>query len=387
MKSVLLATTALVAFAGAAAAEITFDGDARIGMRYDESLVDGVYDDDGELVGLTEGDSESWNVVSRARIRFTMTGETDSGLSFGARFRANEVDRISGGSNFSNTDGEVWIEGAYGRLTAGDIDSALESAVGDLPEIGVSGLNYYNEFQYTTSDYDTEFGDEFNNAGLLYEYKFGDASIYASFMDGYVGTTAEEIDGDAWALGVGYTLGDYTFGLGYESANVFIDPVIWTALAQSRDDSADVDFDDVDDFIVDAVSDNDNSTWGISGGTSWAGVTFKAIYLSTSVDGEAGTSFVDDYDVAQYGIGAEYEMANGIGLAGFYRKIDGDDIDDIANEADMYGIGASYDLGGGATLKGGIVHIDGSNPVFDFEGTGDGDFDRTTADFGVSMVF
>ena len=38
MKTVLLATSALVAFAGVAAAEITLDGDARLGMRYDSGL-------------------------------------------------------------------------------------------------------------------------------------------------------------------------------------------------------------------------------------------------------------------------------------------------------------------------------------------------------------
>lgn len=356
MKTVLLATSAIVALAGAAAAEITFDGDARLGLRYDSNL-------NTDFLGDAD---EGWNVVSRARIRFTMTGETDSGLSFGARFRANETDSISGGSNFSNTDGEVWIEGAYGRLMAGDIDSALESAVGDLPQIGVSGLNYYNEFQYTTSDYDTE--SDFNNAGLIYEYKFGDASLYASFMDQYYGTTGDEIDGDAFALGLGYTLGNYTFGIGYESANLYVDPVIYTALAQDFEDS---------------VFENDSTTWGISGGTSWSGITFKAIYLTTSVDGslDPDSFSADDYDIAQYGIGAEYEMANGVGLMGFWRKIDGDSIGGEDHEADVYGIGAEYDLGGGAVLKAGIAHLDGTSPAFG------GGFDRTSADFGVEMKF
>lgn len=358
MKTVLLATSALVALAGAAAAEVTLDGDARLGLRYDSGL-------DTDLADVDEG----FNVVSRARVRFTMTGETDSGLSFGARFRANEVAGTSVGSNSSNTDGEVWIEGAYGKLTAGDIDSALESAVGDLPEIGVSGLNYYNEFQYTTSDYDTE--SDFNNAGLIYEYKFGDASIYASFMDQNVGTSGEEIEGDAWALGAGYTLGNYTFGIGYESANLYVDPVLYTAFDQ--------------DFAP-AVFDNDSTTWGISGGTSWSGITFKAIYLTTSVDGltpgvDVDSFSADDYDIRQYGIGAEYEMANGVGLAGFWRRIDGDSIDGADHEADVYGIGASYDLGGGAVLKGGIARLDGTSPFFG------GDFDRTVADFGLRMNF
>lgn len=367
MKTLLLATSALVAFAGVAAAEVTLDGDARLGLRYDSSL---------ETDFFGERDS-GWNVVSRARVRFTMTGETDTGLSFGARFRANEVSRASVGSNASNTDGEVWIEGAYGRLTVGDIDSALESAVGDLPEVGVSGLNYYNEFQYTTSDFDTE--SDFDNAGVIYQYQFGDASIYASFMDQFVGTGAEEIDGDSWALGAGYELGNYTFGIGYEHSTLYVDPVIYTTTAQTFGEF-DIDGDDIPD--VDSVFDNDNNTWGISGGTSWSGITFKAVYMTTNVDGTGllGDPF-DDYDIRQYGIGAEYDMANGIGVAAFWRRVDGDSVFGEDHEVDVWGLGAAYDLGGGAELKAGIAHLDGTSPFFG------GGFDRTSADFGLRMNF
>ena len=120
-----------------------------------------------------------------------------------------------------------------------------------------------------------------------------------------------------------------------------------------------------------------------TGGTSWSGITFKAIYLTTNVDGELGAdSFTaDDWDIRQYGIGAEYEMANGVGVAGFWRRIDGDSVAGFDHEADVYGIGASYDLGGGAEVKGGIVQLDGTSPFYG------GDFDRTSADFGLSLTF
>jgi len=42
MKNLLIATTALVATAGMAAAEINFSGGARFGVTYDESLTPGV---------------------------------------------------------------------------------------------------------------------------------------------------------------------------------------------------------------------------------------------------------------------------------------------------------------------------------------------------------
>ena len=357
MKQILFATSALVAFAGAASAEVAVSGDARIGLRYDDHLI---------CDNCTDGYRSGWNTISRARVKFVMTGETDSGLSFGAELRADNAAGANRGSSKSMSAGTVWISGTYGKLTAGDVDSALESAVGDLPEIGVSGLNYYNEMQYTSSDFDSE---DYNESGLLYEYKFGDASIYASFMDQYVDNTGNKRGtGNSWALGAGYTLGNYTFGIGYEKAGIFVDPVAYTWQNETYAGNA---------------FNNDNTTWGISGGTSWSGVTFKAIYLTTSVDGStgAGSWSTDDYKVRQYGIGAEYKMANGVQLAGFWRKVDGDNYNGMKNEANIYGIGAGYDLGGGAVVKGGIAKIDGTS----FRAGGD--FDRVVADFGLRLNF
>lgn len=359
MKKLLLATSALVALAGAAAAEVTVTGTARIGLRYDDSLV---YTNDAGFIRERSG----FNVITRARVIFTMTGETDSGLSFGATVRADQANEANSGSNNSSSAGTVWISGTYGRLTAGDVDSALESAVGDLPQIGVSGLFYYNEFQYTSSDLDS---DEYDESGLLYEYQFGDASVYASFFDQYVGNTGVKRQGNTWALGVGYELGNYTFGIGYEKAGLFVEPVGYSWLNQD---------------IVGNTYELDNDTWGISGGTSFQGITFKAIYLTTTADNAFADG--DDYKVRQYGIGAEYKLANGIELAGFWRKIDGDEIGGIENEANLYGLGVGYDLGGGAVLNAGIARFDGTSPFYTGD-DGNNDIDRTVADFGLNLSF
>ncbi|WP_195759832.1 porin [Paracoccus sp. S-4012] len=365
MKKLLLASSALVGLAGAAAAEVSVTGDGRIGLRFDSDEL--VLNEAGVLVTR-----DTWNVISRARVRFTMTGETDSGLSFGAILRADQADSRSsrGGSN-SLYAGEVFISGAFGRLTAGEVDSALESAVGDLPEVGLSGLNFYNEFQYSSSDFDELFQD----AGLLYSYALGDATLYASFQDQYFrlpGDAFARERGDTWSLGAGYTLGNYSFGIGYEDSSSFIDPVGYAFANQST----------AGNFYT-----NDATTWGVSGGTSFAGITFKAIYLATDVDGsaDAGSWSLGDYDVNQLGVGAEYTMANGVGLKGFWRRIDGDSLvvggATLDNEVDIWGLGAQYDLGGGAILKGGIAHLDGDSIAFGQ------DIDKTVADFGVALNF
>ncbi len=348
MKKVLFATTALVMTAGVAAAEVAVTGEGRVGLRYES---DTAY----------TGES-SWNVVNRIRVRFTMTGESQSGISFGAKLRSDQ--HANAGDNNSATAGEVWVSGAYGKLTVGDIDSAMERAVGDLPEVGLTGLDFWNEFAYMGSEEVNGpvmvDGDEVAgpgaDAGMLYEYSIGNANLYASWVDGYYGNSDIERDTQTWSVGVGYDLGNYTFGLGYTKADYTINPFT------VNDDSFTA-------LVGPLGFNSDSETWGLSGGTSINGITFKAAYLKTTADD-------DTLDYAQYGLGAEYDMSNGVSLSGFYRK---NDFKNVDIDGDAFGIGASYDLGGGAVIKGGIV--DSSIDV------GDVSLDNTMADFGLEFRF
>ena len=349
MKSVLFATTALVLTAGIASAEVAVSGDGRLGLRYESDT-------------SYRGDS-SFNVVNRARVKFHMTGESHAGITFGAHLRADQA--ANKGNNNSATAGDVYVSGTYGKLTVGDIDGALEQAVGDLPEVGVTGLDFWNEFAYATSeerDYVGNIGGVAVNAGadanLLYEYSIGNANIYASLSDGYAGNTDISRDSMSYSIGVGFDLGSYTFGIGYEQADYTINPLIT---------------EDEDGFITSVAGplgfEADSDTYGISGGTSISGITFKAAYLKTSSDNS-------NLDYSQYGLGAGYELANGVGLSAFYRK---NDFKNVDIDSHAFGMGASYDLGGGATIVGGIVQ---ANNTF-----GGVDYDNTLADFGLSFKF
>ena len=62
MKKILLATAMIAASAGFAAAEVTLSGDARMG----------IVSDGGDLA-----------FSSRARVKFTLSGESDGGVAFG----------------------------------------------------------------------------------------------------------------------------------------------------------------------------------------------------------------------------------------------------------------------------------------------------------------
>ena len=345
MKKFLIASTAVVALAGTAAAEITFSGDAQIGLKYDNRLKEGTRSWDpslngglGDWVDTYTGDTRSgWNVQSRARFKVTMTGETDSGLSFGVSTRTGRDGYTESRDKFVPST-SVWMEGAYGKLAVGDVDSAIEQAIGDLTEVGNSGLEFYNEMWYTATDA----YEEHDNKGVVYSYKYGDASFYASFEDKYIAYSGLKYEGDSWALGASYDVQQYSFGIGYSQG---AEPTLGTG---------------------------DWKTWAAMASGEFNGLTVKGVYIQSKDDVEK---------VKQYGIGADYAMSNGLTLKGFYRINDWDVKD---SKEKIAALGASYDLGGGASLNGGVVYIK-DDEAFD---AGKADWkSRTIADFGVKFSF
>lgn len=71
-KSRLFATTALVATAGVAAADVTFGGYGRFGLQYNEGAVN------------------ETSITSRFRLQIDATAESDMGVAFGARARIQQ---------------------------------------------------------------------------------------------------------------------------------------------------------------------------------------------------------------------------------------------------------------------------------------------------------
>lgn len=320
MKKFLIASTALVALSGAAAAEITFSGDAQIGLKYDNRLWD------ADAADTRSG----WNVQSRARFTATMTGETDTGLSFGAKLRTGSSKYTESRDSWSSNT-TVWIEGVYGKLTVGDVDSAIEQAIGDLVQLGNSGLEFYNEMFYVATDV----FEGHDNKGVVYSYQYGDATFFASFEDRYVGYSGTEYDGDSWSLGASYDVQQYSFGIGYSNAG--------------------------------DIGGGKIKSWALMASGSFNDLTVKGLYIESKDDVSK---------LKQYGISADYTMVNGVGLQGFYRV---NDWDLFADKEKILGLGASYDLGGGASVNGGVVHI--KDPI------GESFTKRTIADVGVAFKF
>ncbi len=327
MKKLLLATSILAGTSGLAAAEITLSGDARMGIIND--------------FVLGAGDDKT-TFTSRARVTFTMTGSTDTGLEFGASFRADNA-----GGAASGTAGSVYVSGAFGKLSMGDVDGAAQMAVGHVDGVGLTGLGDLNESAYLGAGglrFSTLLfpgipdplvpGSSVAVTGdptALYEYSTGALSLYASVTKpAYTVTTGiGTYEGLAYALGAAYSLDGYKFSIGYEK----------------------VDFERLPPGAPDAYS-ADHVTLGAD--ATFGAVTVKARYGKANIDDRTPAAALYDFD--QWALSATYKQ-DALSVTGFVSNKHFTDGITGANiiEIDGIGLGAAYDLGGGASVKGGIV--------------------------------
>lgn len=325
MKKILLATSALSLMAGAAAAEVSISGSARMGLIYN---------------------GEDINFTSRARVQFTASGESDSGIAFGYSVRADQA----GAANDGMGAGSVFVSGAFGKLSMGDVAGAAEAAVGDLNGVGLTGLGDFSDTVFITGD-GVEVTDD--NPVMLYEYSAGAFSGYLSANDGNLqggglfGSDASAGDDvQNMAVGVKYSTDVYSFSLGYEHS----DPVVGESAKH----------------IVLGAS----GTFGTT--------TVKAIYGT-------GDGAIDGFD--QYGISASSAFG-ATTVTGFFKRVDFGVAD---GEIDAIGLGASYDLGGGASVVGGIVNYDVGAGVpaaaVPVGGVGTDPSGETVADLGLNFTF
>ncbi len=273
MKKILLATTVLVATSGIAAAEVALSGTARMGLIHD-----------GNDTFFT----------SRVRVEFTMSGETDGGLAFGAKVRNDQIGNGGTPTGTNNDDSTVFISGAFGKLTFGDNDSAANALVGHVSGVGLTGLSDFNELRYL--------GQEDTSA--LYEYSTGGLSFALSAGQPNRSLDADVAD-DAMSVAVKYSTDQFSVALGYENGDIGL-------------------------LNVDHIA--------LGGSATFGAATVKAVISDTDITG----------DDTQFAVSLDYTA--GPTVFTVFATDEG--------EINNYGIGASYDLGGGAKLVGGIVAVD-----------------------------
>lgn len=357
MKSILLTTTALVAFAGAAVAEVSFSGSAALG--YNDTLLLNADDEqvgnngfywEGDLVvnltqeldnGVTAGvqfdfdfaDTSLGDPLVSGGYILSLTTE-NAGLFFGDVAFAAQRHWVATGwmasDKFSEADGETAIRGdvAFGGFDASvsyviadsdgdlsgedgdDLDQLSIGARGDVGNFNVS-LAYQAEATLT-GDYDPRGagnGDFYNEEtfGVSVGTTFAGASVRLAYAD--------DTNGDSLGVSASYPVGPLTLSGAYVS--------------ESRGDDS----------------------WRARAVYSDGPVSLTANYevRTTRSGADIGVG------VWRYNVEGSYDLGNGlVARAGYLDRENWD--------GDAFYVAGEYDLGAGATLL--VSYAEANHPGF-----------------------
>jgi outer membrane protein OmpU len=346
MKKVLFLTTALVASASMAAAEVRISGYGRFGLDYNDAVPA------GNATGST-------TLTSRLRLQFDMSTETDGGVTFGARFRAqseirngrpasgpvtfddennngtiepNEVS-VGGGASFNGARFFVSAQGL--TLGVGNIIGAFEGSqllyqVANTPTagIGIDGAG----FDYLAANMGGRAfnWDAYSSAGAGVDgveviYSGGNWGVHVSYSDASarnplpLGREREKNT----AISAYYTFGDWTVAAAYN-----------------------------DEQLPLGDAGRDLTLIGVSGDLGFMDVTVN--YAQGENYGGPGVDSSKVTISAGFDIGAATNM--------IVYVYDEDSAWNPATDGTGYGFNVAHDLGGGVTLTAGAREASGNNP-------------------------
>jgi outer membrane protein OmpU len=324
MKTLLLASTALVATAGIAAAEVSISGSAELGIFQNEN---------GSGDG-SSGDLSKVRVFTDMDVTFSMSGETDGGLSFGASIDIDEVG--IGDANIDDAarlpDATIFM--AYGpmRLTVGDTDSAFDAR---LTETAIGGA--INDDHTVHPGYN-------GNSGLDEVYGGQEIRLDYSF-DAFTGSISVSPDRNAtdfdlaYALGVSYNmdLAGLTLGLGFgyqkvDEAAALYDTRVGLSAATTFGNGLQA--------ILNYTMMSDDSTGGADDGSHWAiglGYTMNALTVGVNY-GEFDVDDAFGADSSGFGVAVNYDLGGGLVAQLGYG---GGDIDGAADYEDTFSLGVA----------------------------------------------
>ena len=324
MKKVLFATTALVATAGVASAEVAVTGWAEM--------------------GIFGGDGIETQFFTDIDVLFRMSGETDNGLSFGAG-----VDLDENGAFTINDDGGafVFLSGNFGTVTMGDTDGALDWA---LTEAWVGNAGSIADDETAHAGALGSYGDgAYDGQILRYDNTFGDFGVAVSVEMDDMGV---QDTGFAIGFRYGMNLGgaDVGFGVGYQTLQVAapagFSPGNLGAVA-----------------VIPMGTEVD--IFGLSANVASNGFSAGIQYSQWELP--AGLA-----DIDHIGLGLGYN-SGAFTVSANWGQWD----NNMGDEISGFGLAAAYDLGGGASINAGY----GSS---DFDGLAP---DADTFSLGVAMSF
>ncbi len=198
MKKLLISTTALVAVAGIANAEVTLTGTAEAGI----------------IQGTSKDSALGYH--SDMDVNFRGVGTTDSGFQFGATI---DLDEVSNGISNKNSPVSVFISSnGFGTLTMGDTDGAFDRVLDEAGMLTLISDDHTSHAGYNgNSGLDGSGKSSGSDQTLRYERQFGIFEIAVSWE------FANDTDSDAnWGIGGALDFGggersSFGVGLGLQS--------------------------------------------------------------------------------------------------------------------------------------------------------------------------
>jgi hypothetical protein len=344
MKSILLATASVLAFTGAAAAEVTFGGTANIGFNIDNGDEPRDVFDDGEV-----NDGFFWE----ANLGVTFSQELNNGLTAAATFTLNVVDDDEGGGSDSSSvtvddDFLLSLTGETGGLFLGDTAFAAEQHWDSAGDMGAD--------RFSEQDDETTLRGDVSFSGV-------EASV-SYILEDAEGDRPED-DLDQLSIGAETTVGAFNVSVAYQEESSAFD----------GDDNLDYDPGvDNDDFEYSEV-------FAISAGTTFGGADVTVAYAKDNTFNDDSLGFEVAYPFGPVTVGAFYVLEN---------DDDSDVFGDDGNEdlEDTFGVTADY-ASGPLTVSAFYTFDDDGNtiddPEVDFDGNGDDDDEDT--DYGVEVGY
>ena len=387
MKSILLTSTALVAFAGAAAADghaesgITFTGEATLGYNTNTDVNDAVpaaLPGEDEVLGTADDvipTQASEGFFWDSSVDVTMTAALDNGLVATGTFGFNVADN-SLGDAVSTGDFVLSLAGENASLTFGNTDPVADDRFGDVDGGTTAGFND-QDAHFDVLGFESILVGEATVAGFTGAVSFG--------VDGDA-AVAEGLDEiDALQLHIAGTVGPVDLELAYQDeieatgtdAALASEAVFGIAASASFAGA---------DFTVSYVDDDTESSTGISVSYPFGSVTATGYYsvndiaednygielnyaansldVTAEVEVDGGEDGAED--VTSYRVEGSYDVGNGLQVfAGFL----GTDVDE---SDETFYVAGEYDLGGGAEVL--VSYADDGNEAAVGEDLGDPEY-------------
>ena len=328
MKKILLATTVLASFAGAASAEVVFSGYGRFGLEYNNHP-DTIDYTDGTRAGTVsvQTTANKTKSIISDRFRLNIDGKTvtDGGITFGGRIR---IQASSGQYNGAGGGGTINAPQLYAvangfRLEVGNVNEALDSvALFYNSEMGYedsSNGEAYGFYSYAS----TPFGNV-NRNGVFFSYAMAGLNLRASYIkpDQTLKTNATGTSGE-FSASADYAYGQFTFAAGGASHANGVSKAFYNfvgaAYAVSPDINVGLNYNNANDIVLPGYTSYSGTFPGdqvTSITTLYGNYTMGAITLRAYV---AGTNA--DYVKHKYvgGIGADYALGGGTRISGSIR--------------------------------------------------------------------